>query len=166
MRTIRVAADGAVAAPAAVVYGLLADYRQHHSQVLPSAFSEWAVEEGGIGTGTVVRFVISAGGRQRAYRMAVTEPEPGRVLTESDIGSSLVTTFTVDSTGPQSARVRIETTWQGAGGVGGFFERRFAPVALRRIYAEELVKLDIYARQQSGAPGAGGDHPSRGEAAT
>jgi Polyketide cyclase / dehydrase and lipid transport len=149
MSTIRVAAEGSVAAPAATVYRYIADYRQHHPQFLPGAFSEWAVEEGGVGAGTVVRFVITAGGRQRAYRMAVTEPEPGRVLTESDTGSSLVTTFTVDDAGPQTSRVHVESTWQGAGGVGGFFEKRFAPVALRRIYTEELVKLDLYARRQA-----------------
>jgi hypothetical protein len=150
MSTIRVAVDGTVAAPPAAVYGYLADYRRHHPQFLPDAFSGWAVEEGGVGAGTVVRFTVTAGGRQRPYRMAVTEPEPGRVLTESDTGSSLVTTWTVQPDGPQSSKVGIETTWQGAGGVGGFFEKRFAPVALRRIYTEALAKLDIYARRQQG----------------
>lgn len=156
MGTIRVAAEGTVAAPAATVYGLLADYRQHHPQFLPGAFSEWSVEEGGTGAGTVARFVVTAGGRQRAYRVSVTEPEPGRVLTETDTSSSLVTTFTVDAVDTGTATVRIETTWQGAGGVGGFFEKRFAPVALRRIYAEELVKLDLYARRVSGPGSKGG----------
>lgn len=156
MSTIRVVADDTVAAPPAEVYGYIADYRQHHPRYLPDAFSNWQVEEGGMGTGTVVRFTITAGGRQRDYRMAVTEPEPGRVLRESDTGSSLVTTYTVEGAGPQASRVQIETTWQGAGGVGGFFEKRFAPVALRRIYAETLVKLDVYARTHgSSGPAAG-----------
>lgn len=154
MSTIRVRADGAVAAPAATVYGYLADYRQHHPHFLPGAFSDWSVDEGGTGAGTVVRFTVTAGGRQRAYRMVVTEPAPGRTLTESDSESSLVTTYTVEPDGPQSARVQISTTWQGAGGVGGFFEKRFAPVALRRIYAEELARLDLYARRQQGSPDA------------
>lgn len=154
MSTIRVVTDGTVAAPSAAVYGYLADYRQHHPQFLPDAFSGWSVEEGGVGAGTVVRFTVTAGGRQRGYRMAVTEPEPGRVLKETDTTSSLVTTWTVDAEGPQSSKVQIETTWQGAGGVGGFFEKRFAPVAMRRIYAEELAKLDVYARRQQGPAGA------------
>lgn len=34
----------------------------------------------------------------------------------------------------------------GAGGVGGLFERLFAPRVLRRLYAEELERLDCYAR--------------------
>ena len=77
--------------------------------------------------------------------MRAEEPEPGRVLTESDTGSSLVTTWTVTPEGRDS-RVRIETRWQGAGGVGGFFERLFAPRVLRRIYTDELERLDRYAR--------------------
>ncbi len=147
MSTVRAVADGTVAAPAATVYGYLAGYRTDRPQFMPDAVSGWAVEEGGAGAGTVVRFTIAAGGRQREYRMAVTEPEPGRLLRESDTGSSFVTTYTLDAATPGSCGVQIESTWQGAGGIGGFFEKRFAPVALRRIYAEMLVKLDLYARR-------------------
>ena len=48
-----------------------------------------------------------------------------------------------------SCQVRIETRWRGARGIGGFFERLFAPRVLRRIYDEELRRLDRYARSQS-----------------
>ena len=145
---IRVAAEGAVAAPADVVYGYLADYSEHHPRILPPAFSEFAVESGGVGAGTIIRFRMKAGGRTRAFRQLVTEPEPGRVLQEADMNSSLVTTFTVTPEGDGS-RVRIETAWPGAGGIGGFFERLFAPRVLGRLYRDELVQLDRYAR----APG-------------
>jgi hypothetical protein len=127
---------------------LIADLRAHHPHFLPPAFSDFQVEQGGIGAGTVHRFKLTAGGRTRAYRMRVEEPEPGRVLTESDQLSSAVTTFTVTPEGP-GCRVRIETRWQGAAGVGGFFERLFAPRVLRRIYADELERLDRYARRGS-----------------
>ena len=80
--------------------------------------------------------------------MHVAEPEPGRVITESDENSSLVTTFTVTPSG-EGSRVRISTSWEGAGGVGGFFERLFAPRVMRRMYADELAKLDRYAREQA-----------------
>ena len=85
--------------------------------------------------------------------MQVAEPEPGRVLTESDTGSSLVTTFTVTPEGGAS-RVRISTTWEGAGGIGGFFERMFAPRVMRALYVDELERLNSYARERSGAGGA------------
>ena len=149
MGTIRVEADGVVDAPADVVYGYLADMREHHPRVLPPAFSNFTVESGGIGAGTVTRFTVTAGGRSREYHMTVGEPEPGRVLTETDANSSLVTTFTVSPDGERS-RVAVVTTWNGAGGVGGFFERTFAPRAMRGLYLETLERLNAYARAEPG----------------
>jgi hypothetical protein len=145
MGIIRVSAEGAVDAPAETVYGYLADMREHHPRFLPPAFSDFDVEAGGVGAGTITRFKLTAGGRTREYRMQVAEPEPGRVLTESDTSSSLVTTFTVTPDGDAS-RVLISTTWEGAAGVGGLFERLFAPRVMRGIYVDELGRLNAYAR--------------------
>ena len=145
MGTLHVSAERTIDGPPADVYRYISDYRAHHPRFLPPAFSGFRVEEGGVGAGTVHSFQMTAGGRSRSYRMRVDEPEPGRVLTESDLRSSLVTTFVV---APEAAgsRVRIETRWEGAGGVGGFFERLFAPRVIRRLYADELERLDRYAR--------------------
>ena len=99
------------------------------------------------GPARVTRFKMTAGGRTRDYRMKIAEPEPGRVLTESDMDSSAVTTFTVSPQGGASL-VRISTAWDGAGGIGGLFERLFAPRVLRAIYADELKRLDAYARER------------------
>jgi hypothetical protein len=140
-------AEGLVSAPANRVYELIADHREHHPKFLPSNFSNYEIERGGIGAGTITTFTITAGSRSRNYRMRVDEPEPGRVITESDTTSSLVTTWTVMPEGDQT-RVRIETRWDGAKGAAGFFERLFAPPALRRIYNDELRRLDRYAREQ------------------
>ena len=145
MATNLVSTERTVDAPAGAVYGYIADMRGHHPQFLPPAFSDFQVESGGVGEGTITRFTLTAGGRTRQYRMKVAEPEPGRVLTESDTGSSAVTTFTVTPQGGQSV-VQIATTWEGAGGIGGFFERLFAPRVMRSIYADELERLDAYAR--------------------
>ena len=136
-------------APADTVYGYIADMREH-PRFLPPAFSDFRVESGGVGAGTITRFKVTAGGRTREYRNVVAEPEPGRILTESDTGSSSVTTFTVTPQGNASL-VRISTTWDGAGGIGGFFERTFAPRVLRGIYADELKRLDAYAREHRSA---------------
>ena len=155
MATIEVSAARAIGAPADAVYGYIADMREHHPRFLPDAFEDFEVESGGVGAGTVTRFTVHAGGRRREYRMEVAEPEPGRVLTESDTGSSLVTRFTVTPEGSAS-RVEISTRWEGAGGVGGFFERLFAPRVMRGIYADELERLDTYARRRQAdtdAPG-------------
>lgn len=145
MPELSVTAERLVGAPAEHTYRCIADYRMHHPRFLPPAFSDFQVEQGGVGADTVHRFQLNAGGRTRTYRMRVEELQPGRVLTESDTGSSLVTTWTVTSEG-QRCRVRLDTRWQGAGGVGGVFERLFAPRVLRRIYEDELERLDRYAR--------------------
>lgn len=147
MATISVKAHGGVGAPAARVYQILADYNQHHPHILPPAFTDLKVEEGGVGAGTVFTIRLKVAGRSRAARMYVAEPQPGRVLTESEPETSLLTTFTVVPDGDTS-RVQIATTWQSAKGIGGFFERLFAPRLLRRIYVQELENLDRYARRQ------------------
>ena len=147
MGKIVVSAERVVDAPADTVYRYVADMRDHHPRFLPPEFSDFRVESGGVGAGTITRFTVTAGGRTRQYRMKVEEPEPGRVLTESDTGSSLVTTTTVSPQGGASL-VRISTSWDGAGGIGGFFEKMFAPRAMRAIYTDELERLDAYAREQ------------------
>jgi uncharacterized protein YndB with AHSA1/START domain len=146
MAKIVVSAERTVDAPPDAVYRYVADMREHHPRFLPPAFSDFQVEAGGVGAGTVTRFKVTAGGRTREYRMRVDEPEPGRVLTEADTGSSLITTTTVS---PQNGAslVRIATAWDGAGGIGGLFERLFAPRVLRAIYTDELERLNVYARE-------------------
>ncbi len=150
MATIHISAERTIEAPSEQVYALVADMREHHPRFLPPAFEGFEVESGGVGAGTVTRFTLKTGGRSRSYRMQIGEPEPGRILTESDTESSLVTTWTVEPAGAGS-RVQIATTWEGAGGIGGFFERTFAPRVLRRLYDDELARLDEYARRQSRA---------------
>ena len=146
MADIHVAAEGNVGAPAERVYGILADYRQHHPKILPPAFSHYQVDEGGVGAGTVIRFRLTAGGRTEDYRAVVSEPEPGRVLREDYPERSSATTFTVTPAG-DTCRVRIETTGQRAG-LRGVIERLLAPRVLLPLYTDELARLDRYAREQ------------------
>ena len=153
MSTVTAAAARTLDAPADVVFRCLSDHREHHHRFLPPAFSNYRVEEGGTGEGTVVSFTVTAGGRSRPYRMRVSVLTPGRVLEERDEASSLVTTFTLAPEGDQT-QVRIQTTWNGAGGVGGFFERMFAPAALKRIYDDELARLDAYAKDLAARAGS------------
>ena len=154
MAQITVTEEGEVGAPADLTYRLIAD-DEHHQRFLPDSFSDFETLEGGVGAGTRHRFKVAAGpGRTREMTMRVDEPEPGRVLTETDEDSSMITTFTVTPAGGESCRVRISTTWEGAGGVGGFFEKLFAPRMMKRVYVDELGRLDRYAREQAAAPAA------------
>jgi uncharacterized protein YndB with AHSA1/START domain len=150
MAVIQVTAERTVNAPAEAVYGYIRDMHTH-PKFLPPAFSDFHIESGGVGTGSVTRFKVTAGGRTREYQMTVDEPEPGRVLRESDQNSSMITKFTVDPAVSGASLVQISTTWQGAGGIGGFFERTFAPRAMRAIYEDELQRLDSYVREQQTA---------------
>jgi hypothetical protein len=52
-----------------------------------------------VDAGTVHSFKMTAGGRARTFRMRVAEPEPGRVMTESDVRSSMVTSWVVTPEG-------------------------------------------------------------------
>jgi uncharacterized protein YndB with AHSA1/START domain len=150
MGVIEVTAERTVNAPAEAVYGHIRDMHTH-PKFLPPAFSDFHIESGGVGTGSVTRFKVTAGGRTREYHMTVDEPEPGRVLRESDQSSSLITKFIVDPAVSGSSLVQISTTWRGAGGIGGFFERTFAPRAMKAIYEDELARLDAYVHEQQTA---------------
>lgn len=145
MGTVNVQTSATIGASAEATYALIAESAQRPA-FLPEAMSGFETLEGGTGAGTVHRWVLKTPRGDREYVMAVTEPEPGRVLVESDQKSSLVTTWTVTPTG-ESCTVDITTTWQGAGGIGGFFEKTFAPKALSKIYRDQLARLDELARR-------------------
>jgi hypothetical protein len=136
-----------VDAPAEVVYHLISDYREHHTDdpqgFLPSAFADTVVERGGVGEGTVVRFTSKLGGRRQTMIASITEPQPGRVLVETSPG--VETTFTVEPEGDQRARVRFDTVLE-AGGLQGLMIRLLVPGMLRPVYAEELERLERHAK--------------------
>jgi hypothetical protein len=143
---VRVAREREIDAPAELVYRIIADYRQHHPNILPSAFSDFVVEQGGVGEGTVIRFAVTTGGRKQRFHQRIEEPEPGRVLQEVDVDGDVVTTFTVTPQGERS-HVRMETTWTSSG-LRGLVERFLAPMLLKPVYDQELGKLQEYARSQ------------------
>ncbi len=149
MSQVTVIAEREIGAPADVVYAILANYRDHHPHILPPAFSELHVEQGGVGAGTVISFTYRAGGRVRSFRDLVAEPDPGSVLTESDTTgrTDKVTTFTVTPLGELS-RVRIETRWA-PHGIEGLVELLFAALQLRPSMLDELDRLDRYAQKQA-----------------
>jgi hypothetical protein len=139
-------------APPAVVYAIFADYHEAHPSVLPRPpFGELVVERGGVGAGTLFRVEGQQGGKMQTLRCEVTEPEPGRVLVESDVASDLVTTFIVEpSDGGRDSRVTISTRWT-RGGLRGFVERILAPRILQPVYRQELRNVEQLARKRTGA---------------
>ena len=129
-------------APASVVYGLLADYRDGHPRILPRRwFGPLVVERGGTGAGTQIRFTMRVLGRERPAWGVVSEPEPGRVLVESYPDSGVVTRFTVVPAGAAAADVTIATELPTRRGVAGAIERALTTRLLQRIYRDELAQL-------------------------
>ncbi|MEZ0089372.1 SRPBCC family protein [Streptacidiphilus sp. EB129] len=123
------------------VFDALADYQSTRQSLLPAQYSEYEVREGGKGAGTVVHWKLQATeSRVRDCLLSVTEPSPGR-LVETDANSSMVTTWTVTPAGEGKSKVTVEATWTGASGIGGFFERKFAPKGLNRLHDEVLGRL-------------------------
>lgn len=153
MPQIHASAQRSMPFPPAAIYTYLSDFRRHHPHILPPAFSDFAVEEGGVGAGTVMRYRLTLGGRTETHRSRADEPQPGRVMTETLLDTGIVTTFTVEPEADGS-RVTIASDWQ-SGGVRGLVERLLAPRMLRRLYIDELDRLEAYAREQAEAPVAG-----------
>jgi hypothetical protein len=140
MAIIQVAASRAFPVPAPLVYDILADYREGHPSILPDAFSNLEVLEGGIGAGTIIQFDLKLAGRTSTTTATVSEPEPGRVLREIESQRGLATTFTVESKGSGGCRVSIVTTWK-ASVLKGLVERLLVPAMLRPLYEEQLDKI-------------------------
>ncbi|HEX8500047.1 MAG TPA: SRPBCC family protein [Pyrinomonadaceae bacterium] len=145
-----VTAEALIEAPAEQVYAILADYDEGHPHILPRKYFNFlAVERGGVGEGTVIRFGMRAFGKTREARAVVSEPEPGRVLVERvlDEGGP-VTTFVVEPEG-QHSRVTFKTELSAPAGLAGAVERFMATRFLRRVYALELAQLNDFARRRS-----------------
>jgi len=140
MARVDAKASLAVAAAPDRVLEFLRDYRDSRPRILTDNWSAYRVEQGGRGEGTVYAYHFTAGGRERDYRLHVTE-RAGR-LEEQDQGSTFVSTWSVEP-GAGGSVVTIESSWQGASGIGGFFERVFAPRGLQRIYTQVLAALEV-----------------------
>jgi hypothetical protein len=125
------------------VFDAIADYRETRPAILPPQFENYEVRAGGQGAGTTVHWLLRATSKRTRDCLIDVSAEGARQLVEHDANSSMVTTWTVTPVGTAASRVDVETTWQGAGGVAGFFERTFAPLGLRRIYDDLLGRLAL-----------------------
>ncbi len=151
MSLIQVAVTSTIEASPARVYAILADYRNHHPNILPKPyFVRLEVTKGGRGAGTEFVADMNVYGSKRTFRMTVSEPEPGRVLAETDAKLGTHTTFTVDPVeGGAKSKVTIATESKTSAGLGGWLESLTTPMIMRKIYREELQQLNAYAVQQA-----------------
>lgn len=124
--------------PAATL-AAVADYQTVRRKILSPQYSEYEVLQGGQGAGTVAKWKLQAT-KSRVRDVQVNVDVAGHTVIEKDANSSMVTNWTVAPAGPGSS-VTVKTSWNGAGGIGGFFEKTFAPLGLKKIQAEVLANL-------------------------
>jgi hypothetical protein len=151
MAQVRVFREQLIKATPDVVYDCIADYTNHHGNILPKEFHDLRVESGpGRGAGTVISFKMTMMGSTRGALCDITEPEPGRVLVETDRNTGLATTFTVDPA-EGGSRVSFDTVWEPKG-VQGLVERLMAKRLLLPVYEREMAKLEAYAQSRMTGP--------------
>ena len=142
MTTQSFSVSALIPAPPARVCGIIADYHHGHPRILPKpAFESLVVEQGGLGAGTVIRVQMRLLGQRQAFRATVTEPEPGRVLVETN-HTGYITTFTVvPRANGEHAQVTFSTKIPAKPGVLAIFERWLVRQLLRPVYRKELALL-------------------------
>jgi hypothetical protein len=117
----------------------VADYQKVRPRILSPQYSEYQVLQGGQGPGTVAKWKLQAT-KSRVRDVQVNVDVAGHTVIEKDANSTMVINWTVAPAGPGSS-VTVKTTWTGAGGVKGFFEKTFAPLGLKRLQSEVLTNL-------------------------
>ena len=123
----------------AAVQSAVSDYQTIRPKILSSHYHDYQVLEGGQGKGTVAAWKLQAT-KSRVRDVKATVDVAGHAVIEKDANSTMVTNWTVAPAGPGSS-VTVTTTWAGAGGVKGFFEKTFAPLGLKKIQSEVLANL-------------------------
>ena len=94
---IHVQASMVIDARPEVLYAIVADYRVGHPAILPRPpFTELTVERGGVGAGTLIMVRMKVWGQQLSYHQLASEPEPGRVIVETEVDTGQYSSFTFD----------------------------------------------------------------------
>lgn len=138
-----------IAARPEAICAILSDYRAAHQAILPKPyFADLVIKQGGQGAGTVFRVRMDVMGTSTHFHMVVSEPQPGKVLMETDDEAWVATTFTLEPvTADAQTRVTITSDFRPSPGIRGLAERLLNPPITRRIYRQELRLLADYLQQ-------------------
>lgn len=150
MKFYKVSYTSIIPAPPAQVHAVLADYKVGHPAILPKPyFGDLTVEAGGFGAGTVIRFPMEVMGVKVEYHMDVTEPEPGKLLRETDRATGVYTDFIFAPHANSSQTQLTFTTYMPQKpGLGGLIEKWITPPIMRRIYKQEMENIKQYVQRQ------------------
>jgi hypothetical protein len=129
------------------VYAVIRDYKVHHPAILPKEFSRLKVLKGGVGEGTHFEFDATIAGKTQTSRMHVTEPEPGRVLVETDETGNVETRFIVEPLdGGAGTRLTFDTDFTVPAGLLAPLFRWLSARILAGIYRREMANIEAYVR--------------------
>lgn len=133
-----------------IVYSIIADYRNAHPKILPKPpFVSLEVEQGGVGAGTVARVQMKVMGKTQTFRSAVSEPDPGRVLVETN-DTGYITTFTVDPHNDgKNCMVTFTTEIPDNSSLMKKLEFKLSKILLIPVYEKELENLAVEAAKKS-----------------
>jgi Polyketide cyclase / dehydrase and lipid transport len=135
------------------IHAIVADFRVDHPAILPRQyFTSLVVEQGGQGAGTIVLGAVKVLGKEYTFRQRISEPEPGRVLDETDVDTGQLTRWTFEPLdGGAQTRVTIASDYPPSPGFVGWLERLAKPAVARDMYRKELRQLADYVRSKRAA---------------
>jgi hypothetical protein len=150
MGRVRASARKEIDAAPDAVYEVLTDYATHHPRIMPpSYFSDLEVESGGVGAGTVFRITLRVPGRDQRLHMKVDEPTPGRVLTETNLDTGVVTRFSVEPVGGgERTMAAMSSDMPTGAGLRGLVDRWMLPRMTKHIFEQQLEQLARYMRSR------------------
>jgi hypothetical protein len=129
------------------VHAVVRDYNVGHPAILPKEFftKGLTVDKGGVGAGTVLHSSVTVMGREFPFRQIVSEPEPGRVIVETDLDTGQYTRFIFEplNSGRQT-RVTIASEFPPSSGFIGVMERFTKAPMVRKMFTKELQNLADY----------------------
>jgi Polyketide cyclase / dehydrase and lipid transport len=151
MKTIHVEATRIIDARPEQLYAVISDYRVGLPAILPKPpFTDLTVEKGGQGAGTVIWVSMTFFGREHRYHLAISEPEPGHVLVETDIESGKYTRFTFEPLDDgKRTRLVIDSELPAKPGLLGYLGALSVRWFASRLYKKELHILADYVAARS-----------------
>lgn len=149
MSMLNIIASAVIDASPEDIYAVFSDYEVAHKAILPKPyFAEMVVLAGGQGAGTVVDVYMDVFGSKKTYHLSVTEPEPGRLLVETDYKTGERTHFIMEPLSDGKTKVTIDSKFATSPGFAGKMERLITPPVSRYIFKKELENLAAYLREK------------------
>ncbi len=146
MADVRVDVIRLIDADSSALYRCLADFENHFPQLLPPSFTQYQVETGGLGEGTIISFDLTANGTTQRFRMRISEPILGKVITGFDQRALVIATIRLRRERMQQVQVEIDTSWPTERGIRSLKSRLYAYVVLRPQLIRLLDRLEKHVR--------------------